>query len=139
MAERIAVYLTAEQLRARLGSGLRNNTTVLYGDGVWRVPSGGGGGQPADTNLTRVSGLDLLADRLPYATGVGAMALTAFTSVARQLLDDATFSDMRTTLGVAIGSQVQAYHANLEALKGLTGASNKGFYFTGPGALSLFD
>lgn len=137
--DRVAVYLTIAALRRKLGTGTMNGTTALFGDGQWKVPSGGGGGQPSDANLTAFSDLDLIADRLIYASGTGTLGLTAFTSVARTLLGRATPALMRADLDLEPGVDVQAYHANLEALKGLTGANNKGFYFTGPGALSFFD
>jgi len=46
---------------------------------------------------------------------------------------------MRTTLGIAIGTDVQAKNNNLKSLAGITGAADKSLYFTGVGALASFD
>lgn len=48
--------------------------------------------------------------------GAGVVEEVAFTDPAQQLCDDASFSAMRTTLGLAIGSDVQAYDPTLAAL-----------------------
>lgn len=50
-----------------------------------------------------------------------------------------TAAAARTALGLAIGSNVQAFHANLAAEAGLVGAVNKLAYYTGAGAKTLAD
>lgn len=85
------------------------------------------------TAILDVSG----ADRYLYSTGADAWAEGTITSFARGLLDDSDAATMRATLGLVIGTNVQAYDAELAALAGLTSAADGLPYFTGLGTASL--
>jgi len=64
--------------------------------------------------------------------------ITATTN-AIAVLDDADVSAMRTTLGLAIDTDVQGYDAELAAIAGLTSADGKMIEFTGSGTAQVID
>ena len=67
--------------------------------------------QPVDATLTSIAALGTAADKMIYTTGVDTWAEASITAAGRALLDDAAASDQRTTLGLAIGTDVLAYVA----------------------------
>lgn len=95
--------------------------------------------QDLNTNLTAIAALISAADQLPYFTGSGTAARTTLTSFIRTLLDDVDAVTARATLGLAIGTNVQAFDTELSALAALTSAANKLPYFTGSGSAALAD
>lgn len=108
--------------------------------------------QPLDADLTALAGLASAADKLPYFTGLGTASLATFTAAGRALVDDADATAQRTTLGLGtlatqsgtfsgtssgtntgdqtptslgllIGTNTQAWDADLDAIAALAGTS----------------
>ena len=84
-----------------------------------------------DAELQALAGLTSAADKGIQFTGSGTAATYDLTAAGKALLDDADASAQRTTMGVAIGSDVQAYDAGLTSIAGLTTAADKVIYTTG--------
>ena len=97
------------------------------------------GAQTLDAGLTSISGLTTAADKMIYTTASDTYAVTDLTSFARSLLDDTTSAAARSTLGVAIGTDVQAYDAGLASISGLTTAADKMIYTTASDTYAVTD
>ena len=86
--------------------------------------------QTSDATLTALAGVGTAANKLIYATGADAFSTTDLSVFGRTLIDDANAPTARTTLGVAIGSDVQAYNSDLAGIAGLGGVATGKIVYT---------
>lgn len=86
--------------------------------------------QAYDAGLQSISGLTTVADRMIYTTASDTYAVATLTSFGRSLIDDASASAARTTLGLVIGTNVQAFDAGLQSIAGLTTVADRMIYTT---------
>lgn len=76
--------------------------------------------QAYDAGLASIAGLTTAADQMIYTTAADTYAAISLTSAGRALLDDTDAAAQRTTLGLAIGTNVQAYDLQLTDIAGMT-------------------
>jgi len=72
-------------------------------------------------------------------TGVATARILGRTTSGTGTAEELTASDVRSLLSLVVGTDVQAYDAELAALAGLTSAADKLPYFTGSGTAALTD
>ena len=100
-----------------LTRGSVSDTEFSYLDGVTSgIQAQLNAKQPLDAELTALAGLTSAEDKLPYFTASETASVTSFTAFARTILDDADAATVRGTLGLVIGTNVQAYSAHLDDL-----------------------
>lgn len=105
------------------------------------------GGSPITTNgtitfalagaLNSISGLVTAADKMIYTTALDTYAVTDLTAFARTILDDANAGAVQTTLGLVIGTNVQAFSQDLSDF--VTFVTWSGDDMTSTGGLTLGD
>lgn len=72
-----------------------------------------------DPQTSALAGLTPTADSMPYFTSETTATTTPITTFARSILDDANEADFKATVNLEIGTDVQAYSANLTSWAGL--------------------
>lgn len=93
----------------------------------------------ASAVLTAIAALTNADNKLIQFSGSGAAETVDVTDFAKTIFDDVDAAAVKTTLGLVIGTNVQAYDAELAAIAGLTSAANKGITFTGAGTAATYD
>ena len=129
-----------------LNIGASNDGTLTIG-GVTIIDNGGSGAVALSgidsLDATTEATIEAAIDTLSNLTSIGTIATGVWQAtdiaVAHGGTGASSAGDARTNLGLAIGSDVQAYDAELAAIAGLTSAANKLPYFTGSGAAAVAD
>jgi hypothetical protein len=91
-------------------AGARTNLGLVIGTNV----------QAQNAALQSIAGLTTAANKMIYTTASNTYAVIDLTAAGRDLLDDADAAAQRATLGLVIGTNVQAYDADLQAIAGLS-------------------
>ncbi len=92
-----------------------------------------------DTELAALGALTFADDQIILGTGAGTIAMASCTTFAQGLLDDTDEATFKATVNLEIGTDVQAYDAELAALAGLTFADDKIILGTGAGTIGTAD
>jgi hypothetical protein len=105
---------------ARIGAGsTAQRTLVSNSTSLSIINSDGVSGNPTfslNTQLTALASTSLSTDTVPYYTGSSTASTTALTSYGRTLIGLADATALRTNLALVVGTNVQAWDSDLDAL-----------------------
>lgn len=126
------VYQPLDTDLTKIAALLPTDGNIIVGNGTeWVTESGstaraslglaiGTNVQAYDATLAGIASIaPLPAGNIIYTSATDTFTSSPITALGRALIDDATASDMRTTMGVRIGTDVQAFHNNLAVLSAL--------------------
>lgn len=137
-------------------AAMRTLLDLEAGTDFYSIASADAAFQPKDATLTALAGLTIAANSLSIGSGADAFSQTTFaantfparastgnlvaksiTDFGLSLIDDADASAARTTLGLVIGTNVQAYDADLTSWAGVTRASGFDTFAATPSSANL--
>lgn len=105
----------------------QDETTGVHGAGVNTLLHSGNIGssiQAYDAGLTNLAAVAMAADKMYYTSADNVHVAADLTAFARTILDDANAGAVLATLGAVIGTNVQAWDADLDTYAGITPSAN---------------